>query len=67
MLYDHTIVMLHVKQPYDSSLTVLVIIGLHSRADMPYSVGIQKHAPQHFIACGRDCQGLQKNINVSNL
>ena len=67
MLYDHTISLLHVKQPHDMFLTVLVITGLPSRGDQPYSVGLQKRAPQHFIACDRDCQRLEKHLNVSDL
>jgi hypothetical protein len=60
MLYDHPIGLLHVKHPHDSRLTVLVITGLPSLGYQPYSVGLQKHVPQHFISRGRDCQGLEK-------
>jgi len=48
--YDHTISHLHVKQPHDSFRTVIVVTGVPSRGDQPYSVGLQKLAPQHFIA-----------------
>ena len=67
MFHDHPIGLLHVKQPHDSFLTAFIITGLPSRGDQPYSVGIQKLAPQNFIACGRDCHGLEKNLNVSDL
>jgi len=50
MLYGHPIGLLHVKQPRDSFLTVLVITGLLSRGYQPYSVGLQKLAPQQLIA-----------------
>jgi hypothetical protein len=50
MIYDHPIMLLHVKQPHDSFLTVLVIKGEPSRRDHPYSVVLQKLAPQHLIA-----------------
>jgi len=50
MLYGHPISLLHVKQPLDSFLTVLGITGVPSRGDQPYSVGLQKLAPQQFIA-----------------
>ena len=42
MLYDHPISLLHVKQQHDSFLNVLVITGVLSRGDQPYSVGLQK-------------------------
>ena len=45
MLYDHPISLLHVKQPHDTFLSVLVITGLPSRGDLPYGVGIQELAP----------------------
>ena len=50
MLYGHLISLLHVKQPHDSFLTVLVITGVPSCGDQPYSVGLQKLTPQHLIA-----------------
>ena len=50
MLYGHPIGLLHDKQPHDSFLTVIVITGVPSRGDHPYSGGFQKPPPQHFIA-----------------
>jgi hypothetical protein len=50
MLYGDPIGLLHVKQPSGSFLTVLVITGVPCRVDQPYSVGLQKFAPQHVIA-----------------
>jgi len=67
MIYDHPIGQLHLKKSHDSFLTVLVITGLPSRGNQPYSVELQKPAPQHIIARGCDCQGLEKNLNVSDL
>jgi len=66
MLYDHPNSLLLVKHPHDKFLTVLVITGVPSRADQPYCDGHKKVVPQHFIARGRDCQGLDKNLNVSD-
>ena len=65
MFYDHPIGLLHVKQPHDSFLTLLVITGVPSRGDQTYSVLLQKRAPQQFIAGGRDLQEL--DLNVSDL
>jgi hypothetical protein len=42
--------MLHVKQPHDSFITVVVIKGVPSLGDQPNSVGLQKIAPQQLIA-----------------
>jgi hypothetical protein len=42
VLYGHPFSLLHLKQPHDSFLTVLVITGVPSRGDQPYSVGLQK-------------------------
>ena len=67
MHYDEPISLFHVKQPHDSYLTVVVITGLPFRGDQLYSVGLQKLTPQHFIACGSDCQSLEKNLNDSDL
>ena len=67
MLYGQTISLLHVKQPHVSFLTVLIITGVPSRGDHPYIVGLQKLAPQQFIARGRNCQTLEKHLNVSDL
>jgi hypothetical protein len=67
ILYGHPISLLHVKQPHDSFITVLVITGVPSRGDQPYSVGLQKLAPKQFIPRVRDCQRLEKHLNVSDL
>jgi len=67
ILYDQPIPLIHVKQPHDSFLTVLVITGLPSRGVQTYSVGLQKLAPQHLIAGWRDCQGFEKNLDISDL
>ena len=56
MLYDQPISLLHVKQPLDSILTVLVITGVPSRGIIPIVSGF-KTCAQQFIACGLDCQG----------
>jgi len=50
MLYDHPISLLHVKQQHDSFLNVLVITGVLSLGDQPYSVGLQRLTPQELIA-----------------
>jgi hypothetical protein len=50
MLYDHPITLLYVKQLHDSFISLLVITGVSSRVDQPYSVRLQKHAPQQFVA-----------------
>jgi len=65
MLYDHPISLLHLKNPHDIFIAVLVITGVPSRGDQPYSAGLQKHMAQQFIALARDSQGLEKNLNVS--
>jgi hypothetical protein len=50
MLYGKPISLRHVKQSQDSFLSVLVITGVPSDGEKPYSVGLQKLAPQHLIA-----------------
>jgi len=67
MLYDHHISLLHVKQPHSRFLAVLVITVVLSRGDQPFSLGLQKRPPQHFIASGRDRHELDKNLNVSDM
>jgi hypothetical protein len=66
-LGDHPIILFHVKQPHDSFLTVLVIKGVPSSGDQPYYVGLQKLKPQHLIAQRRDCQGFEKNFDISDM
>jgi len=56
-----------VKQSHESFLIALFTTGVTSRGDQPYSFGFQKVAPQYFIARGRDHQGLEKSLNVSDL
>jgi hypothetical protein len=53
MLYDHPISLLHVKQPHDSFLTVLVIKCVPSRGEQPYSVGLQKLRPTPYCTLTR--------------
>jgi len=67
VIYDHPIRMLHVKQPHDSFLTVLVITCVNSRADYSCSVSLQKLAPKTYYCTWRNHQGLEENNNVSNL
>jgi len=67
MLYDHPIGQLFVNQPHDSFVTVLVITGVTSNGDQPHGVGLQKLAPQQFIACVRDCKRFDKHLDISDL
>jgi len=55
------------EEPHDSFLSLLVITGVPYLGDQPYNVGLQEIAPQHFISRERDCHGLEKYINVSDL
>ena len=67
MLYVHPIGQINVKQPHDSFLTVLVVTGEPSNVDQPYNVGLEKLAPQLFIACRRGCQRLVNHLDISDL
>jgi len=58
---------MHVKQARDSFLTLLAIACVPSRGNKSYSVGLEMRAPQHFIACGRNREGREENLIVSNL
>ena len=55
------------KKLYHRFLSVLVITGVPFRGIQSYSVGYQKLAQLQFIARGRDCQGLEENLHVSDL
>ena len=67
MLYDHPLSQLHMKKPFHRFLSVLVITGVPFRGIQSYRVGFQKLAQLQFISRGRDCQGLEENLHVSDL
>ena len=55
------------KLPHYIFLTLLVITCVASCGDEPFSVGLQNRAQQYIIARGRYRQGLEKNLNVSDV
>ena len=67
MLNNQPISLLRVQQSHDSVLTVIVITGVPYSVAQTYSVALKQLPTQHFIACGRDYQGLEKYLNVSDL
>ena len=66
MLNLHPVSLLHVKEPHHGLLTVLVTC-VPSRGDRFYRVRLQERALQHLVARGRDVQGLEVNLDVSDL
>ena len=63
MLYLYTIRLFDVHQPHHGLLAVLVIISIPSCQNESYHVGLQKPFAQDLIACVRDRNRLDKDVD----
>ena len=67
MHYSATVQLFAVDKPHQRFLAVVDVARITTSRNQSYGVRYQKKFAQYFIACGRDCYGLMKDIYITIL